>query len=110
MELAEYPVASLSFTGIGAVGATVQAAAEALATSLTEWAQTQQGRRLLQLTVVSPPPPLDAAAAPEVGLVALLVHTAGPELPEELAEQVAAVVEEAEEALDEAVVNTDTSR
>jgi hypothetical protein len=110
MDLADYPAESVSFTGLGVAAATMQAAAEALATSLTGWAQPQQGRRLLQLTVVAPPPPLDAAAAPEVGLVALLAHTAGPALPEELAEQVAAVVEEAEEALEEAVASEDTSR
>lgn len=89
MHLDEYPVESVTFTGLGAEGPTAHAAAEALATALNDWAAAQTGRRLLQLTAVPVPAPAGA------GLAAILAHTAGPDVAGELREEVAAVVEEA---------------
>lgn len=91
----DYPVESVTFTGLGAEGPTAQAAAEALARALNAWAASQKGRRLLHLTTVPTP------AAAGVGLAAILVHTAGPELGRELAAEVAAAVEEAIEEMEE---------
>jgi hypothetical protein len=95
MDLSEYPLESLTFTGLGAEGQTAEIAAEALARTLNQWASHQHRRRLLHITTVPTP------AATGVGLAALLIHTAGPEWSEELAEDVAAAVEEAEESMSE---------
>lgn len=89
MHLEDYPVESVTFTGMGAEGASPRAAAEALAASLNEWALSQTGRRLLQLSTI--PAPAQAG----VGIAAILAHTAGSDLAPELGEQVAAAVEEA---------------
>jgi hypothetical protein len=89
MEIAEYPVQSLTFTGLGAEGATPGAAAEALAAALNAWAASHSGRRLLHFSTVPAP------AAAGVGLAAILIHIVGSQLPGELAEQVAAAVEDA---------------
>lgn len=90
MELSSYPAQSLTFSGVGAEGKDAQAAAEALATALNSWAAAHEGQHLLQLSVAATP------AAAGAGLAAILVHTAGPELPVALAEQVASVVENTE--------------
>ena len=97
MELSEYSCESLTFSGLGAVGETPHAAGEALAEALNAWAAAHAGHRILQVTPV--PVPASGAA----GLVALIVHSAGSELVGELAEQVAAAVEDAIEhvAVDE---------
>jgi hypothetical protein len=84
MDLSDYPIESLTFTGIGEEGHTAALAAEALARSLNRWARDQRGRRLLQITTVP------TTAGQGVGLAAILIHTAGAELSDELAEEVAA--------------------
>lgn len=89
MDLADYSAESLTFSGLGAEGATPAAAAAAMAEELNNWAATHAGQRLLQLHTVALP------AAGGSGLAAVLIHTAGSELSGELAEQVAAAVEEA---------------
>jgi hypothetical protein len=89
MELSDYPCESLTFTGLGATGNSPQAAASRLASALNGWVARNRGRRLLQVTTVA------AAAGDEAGLAALLIHTAGSELSGELAEQVAAAVDDA---------------
>lgn len=89
MELSDYPCESLSFSGLGAVGKTADAAAEALAERLNDWAASHAGRRVLQVTPVAVPAGGDAA------LAALIIHTAGSDLGGELAEQVAAAVDDA---------------
>jgi hypothetical protein len=89
MELSDYPCESLTFTGLGATGTSPQAAASRLASALNGWVARNRGRRLLQVTTVA------ADAGDETGLAALLIHTAGSELTGELAEQVAAAVDEA---------------
>ncbi len=89
MDLSEYSCESLSFSGMGATGETAQDAADALAEALNVWAAAHAGRRILQIT------PLPVATSGAIGLTALIVHTAGPELVGELAEQVAAAVEDA---------------
>ena len=91
MDLSEYSCESLTFSGLGAVGETPHAAGEALAEALNAWAAAHAGHRILQITPV--PVPAGGAA----GLVALIVHSAGSELVGELAEQVAAAVEDAME-------------
>ena len=90
MALADYPVESVSFTGLGVEATGAAAAAEALARQLNEWAAAHPGRRLLQLTTVPTP------ARAGVGLAAVLAHTAGPDLTPGLAAQVAAAVEHGE--------------
>ena len=90
MELSSYPAQSLTFSGVGAEGQNAQAAAEALANALNSWAAAHEGQHLLQLSVAATPSTSGA------GLAAILVHTAGPELPVALAEEVAAVVENTE--------------
>jgi hypothetical protein len=97
MHLSEYSVESLSFSGLGVSSQTPAMAADALATALNRWASEHTGRRLLQIT------PLPAAVPQGTGLAVLLVHTAGSELTGELAEQVAAAVDDALEmaAVDE---------
>jgi hypothetical protein len=94
MDLSDYPLESLTFTGLGEEGHTAALAAEALARTLNRWARDQTGRRLLQLTTVPTP------AGQGVGLAAILVHTAGAELSGELAEEVAAAVEDALEDIE----------
>lgn len=89
MHLGEYPVESITFTGLGAEGDGAQAAAEALAAKLNAWASQQSGRRLLEIHTTAVP--VRAGA----GLAAILAHTAGPDLSGELAEQVAQAVEDA---------------
>ncbi|MGE0541931.1 MAG: hypothetical protein AB7R89_17300 [Dehalococcoidia bacterium] len=91
MELSNYPCESLSFSGLGASGETAAAAAEALAEGLNSWVSAHAGRRVLQVTPVAVQTGGDAA------LAALIVHTAGSELGGELAEQVAAAVDDAME-------------
>ena len=95
MQLSDHSCESLSFSGVGVTGATPQAASEALAAALAAWAAAHAGQRILQIT------PLVAPAADGVGLTALIVHSAGSELTGELADQVAAAVED---ALDEPLV------
>jgi hypothetical protein len=90
MNLSDYSCESLTFSGEGAAGATAQQAAEALAATLNTWVATHTGRRILQLTTMSTP-----VGGGQVGLSALIVHTAGPELSGELAEQVALAIEDA---------------
>lgn len=93
MDLSEYSSESLSFSGVGVQGETPQAAAAALAEALNAWAAAHAGRRVLQ---VSPMPvPVQGAT----GMAALIVHTAGSELSGELAEQVAAAVDDALESV-----------
>lgn len=89
MELSDYPCESLSFSGLGAVGKTAAVAVEALAEALNQWVSSHAGRRVLQVTPIAVPTGADAS------LAALVVHTAGTELGGELAEQVAAAVDEA---------------
>lgn len=89
MALEDYPVESITFTGLGAEGPDAGAAADALALQLNAWAAAHPGRRLLSLMTVPTP------SRERAGLVALLAHTAGSDLSPELAEQVAAVVDEA---------------
>ena len=91
MELSDYPCESLSFSGLGAEGKSAAAAAEALAEALNQWVASHAGRRVLQVTTVAVPVRVDAS------LAALVVHTASSELGGELAEQVAAAVDEAME-------------
>jgi ABC-type thiamine transport system substrate-binding protein len=91
MQLSDYPCESLTFSGLGAAGATADAAGSALAAALNDWAASHAGQRILQVTPV-PIPVVDGAS-----IAALIVHTAGPDLGGELAEQVAAAVEEAME-------------
>jgi hypothetical protein len=91
MELSNYPCESLSFSGLGASGKTAAAAAEALAERLSQWASSHAGRRVLQVT------PVAVQAGNDAALAALIIHTAGSELGGELAEQVAAAVDEAME-------------
>jgi hypothetical protein len=90
MELSSYPAQSLTFSGVGAEGQNAHAAAEALAAALNAWAAAHEGQHLLQLSVAATP------AASGAGLAAILVHTAGANLPVALAEEVASVVESAE--------------
>lgn len=90
MSLPDYPCESLSFSGLGASGPTPPAAAKALADALDTWAVAHAGRRIVHLTVIPVP------AEPGAGLAALIVHTVGPEIAGELAEQVAAALEEVE--------------
>lgn len=85
MNLSDYPCQSLSFSSVAVSGDSPQTLGEALASALEAWVTAHHGRRILQLTPV----------ATAGGIVTLIVHTAGPELPGELAEQVAAVVEDA---------------
>lgn len=92
MTVEDYAVESITFSGFGADGPDAGAAAEALAERLNDWAMANPGRRLLSLNLV--PMPVRERAA----LAALLAHTAGPDLSPELAEQVAAAVDEALEA------------
>jgi DNA-binding IclR family transcriptional regulator len=89
VELSDYPCESLTFSGLGATGSSPQAAATRLATALNNWVARNRGRRLLQVTAVAVP------AGDEAGLAALLVHTAGTELTGQLADEVAAVVDDA---------------
>lgn len=89
MQLSEFPCESLTFTGVGATGQTPQQAAAALARALNRWVAEHAGQRLLQVT--SMPVPADQ----EIGLAALLIHTASPDLSGDLAKQVAAAVEDA---------------
>jgi hypothetical protein len=89
MQLSDYPCESLTFTGLGASGSSPQAAASRLASALNGWVARNRGRRLLQVT------PVPAEAGDEAGLAVLLIHTAGSELTGELAEQVAAAVDDA---------------
>lgn len=96
MNLSAYAAESLTFSGVGASGAGPQSAADELAEKLTTWAESHRGQRLLQLTVV-PVPDRDG-----VGLSALVISTAGPDLPGELAEEVAAAVEDAMELVSDA--------
>ena len=95
VQLSDYACESLTFTGLGSTGDSPEAAASRLAAALNAWVAENGGRRLLQVS----PVPMQAGA--EVGLAALLIHTAGSELSGELAEQVAAVVDD---ALEHAVV------
>src|SRR5438128_980752 len=90
MPLEDYPVESITFTGLGSEGPDAGATAQALAQALNEWAAANRGRRLLSLTTVPTP------ARERVGLAALLAHTAGSDLSPELAEQVAAAIEDAD--------------
>jgi hypothetical protein len=85
MNLSDYPAQSLSFSSVAASGDSPQNLGVALSSALEAWVADNLGRRILQLT------PIAAAG----GLVALIIHTAGPELSGELAEQVAAAVEDA---------------
>src|SRR5215212_3137410 len=94
VELSDYPCESLTFSGLGATGSSPQAAATRLATALNNWVARNRGRRLLQVTPVAVP------AGDEAGLAALLVHTAGTELTGQLADEVAAVVDDALEQAD----------
>jgi DNA-binding IclR family transcriptional regulator len=89
MELSDYPCESLTFSGLGATGSSPQAAATRLATALNNWVARNRGRRLLQVTSVAVP------AGDEAGLAAVLIHTAGTELSGQLAEEVAAAVDDA---------------
>lgn len=100
MSLNEYAAETLTFTGLGAEGSSAQGAAAALAASLNQWAAEQGTRRLLHLETVAVP------AAEGVGLAAILVHTAGSDLTGELAEQVAAAVED---AMDDALTMSESS-
>ena len=104
MDLSEYPCESLTFSGVGASGETPQAAAEALAAALNAWAAANAGRRVLQFT------PLRAPVAGAIGLAAVIVHTVGPELPGELAEQVAAIVEDVIEGAEPAELSDPVRR
>src|SRR5687768_5576210 len=90
MELSSYPAQSLTFSGVGAEGTNAHAAAEALAAALNTWAAAHEGQHLLQLSVAATP------AASGAGLAAILVRTAGADMPVALAEQVASVVEGAD--------------
>ena len=89
MQLSDYACESLTFTGLGATGDSPEAAASRLAAALNAWVAENGGRRLLQVS------PVPTQAGAEVGLAALVIHTAGSELSGELAEQVAAVVDDA---------------
>jgi ABC-type thiamine transport system substrate-binding protein len=91
MQLSDYPCESLSFSGLGAAGETAAAAGAALAEALDNWVASHAGQRILQVTPVAIPVTDGASIA------ALIVHTAGSELGGELAEQVAAAVEDAME-------------
>ena len=92
MDLSEYSSESLSFSGVGVAGDSPQSTVTALADALNAWASAHAGRRVLQVTPF--PVPADGAT----GMAALIVHTAGSELAGELAEQVAAAVDDALEA------------
>jgi len=87
VELSNYACESLNFSGVGVSGETPARLAEALARALEAWARANTGQHILQLT------PLTLADA--AGIVTLIVHTAGPELDGQLADEVAAAVEEA---------------
>lgn len=91
MQLSDYPCESLSFSGLGAAGETASAAGTALAEALDDWAASHTGQRILQLT------PIPIAVTQGAAIAALIIHTAGPDLGGELAEQVAAAVEDAME-------------
>jgi hypothetical protein len=93
MHLSDYPCESLTFTGLGASGSGPQEAAAALAEALNGWAAAHTGQRLLQIT------PLRVHDRVGTGLAVLLVHTAGPDLTGELADQVAAAIEDASETI-----------
>lgn len=97
MTLSDYPAESLSFSSVAATGDSPESTGATLASALDAWAAAHPGRRILQLTPV-------AAAG---GLVALIVHTAGPDLSGELAEQVAAAVGEALEFAESGPAPTD---
>lgn len=90
MQPSDYPCESLSFSGLGAAAETAAAAGAALAAELDDWVASHAGQRILQLT------PIPIPVANGASIAALIVHTAGPDLGGELAEQVAAAVEEAE--------------
>jgi hypothetical protein len=91
MELSNYPCESLNFSGLGVTGATPEAAGEALAEALAAWVAGHRGQHLLQVT------PVPATTGDQVGIAALIIHTAASDLEGELAQQVAAAVEDAME-------------
>jgi O-acetyl-ADP-ribose deacetylase (regulator of RNase III) len=99
MQLSDFACESLNFSGLGVTAATPEAAGSALAQALSEWVAANPGQRVLQLT------PVPATAGGSIGIAALIVHTAGPDLGGELAEQVAAAVEDALEAAPTEEVN-----
>lgn len=89
VDLSSYPCESLSFSGVGVTGESPGLAAETLAMALNTWAAAHAGQHILQVSA------MPVVTAGGVGLSALIVHTAGTELSGELAEQVAAAVEDA---------------
>lgn len=90
MSLEEYSAESLSFSGVTGSARLSEDATGALAQKLNEWAEANPGRRVLQLT-----PLLVKTSAEWTEIAAMIVHTAGSDMSPELAEQVAAAVEEA---------------
>lgn len=90
MSIEEYSSESLSFSGVSGSARDAEDAAAALAQKLNDWAEANPGRRVLQLT-----PLLLKSGADGTEIAALIVHTAGSDMSPELAEQVAAAVEEA---------------
>lgn len=90
MNLSDYPCDSLSFSTVTASGDSPPTLGQSLSSALDAWVGAHPGRRILQLTPV-------AAAG---GIVTLIVHTAGSALGGELAEQVAAAMEDALELAD----------
>src|SRR5437660_10102201 len=91
MKLSDYPCESLTFSGVGATGTSPADAVRALAEALNAWVAAHPGRRILQITTAA------MTTRDGDGLTALIIHTAGPELAGELAEQVALAIGDAME-------------
>ena len=96
--LSEFPASEIRFTGLSAGGTTAGEAAAALAAVLEQWASSRENMRLLQLTVHPPSAAIGAGREAGFEATATIVYVDTGLKVEDMAEAVAAAVEEIHEA------------
>jgi len=96
--LSDHQAIELHFAGVGASGPTAPAAAEALALALRQWTAAHDDCRVVQLTVTPAPVAAAPADTPAFNLCALIVYLNGALGSEDMAQAVAAAVQELHQA------------
>jgi hypothetical protein len=99
--LSDHQAPDLHFAGLGAEGSTAAEAAELLALALRHWAVDHDGCRIVQLTILpAAAAPVGAAASPAAafGASAMIIYIDGALGTADVAEAVAAAVEEIQQA------------
>ncbi len=97
--LSEFPAPEIHFRGLGASGSTAAEAAERLASLLRQWTASHPACRVLQLSILPAVPGQPAVGRDDaIGAMAVIAYTESGITTADVAEAVAAAVEEIHEA------------